>query len=106
MARPGALAEIGEEAFALARIGCRSEARTHALPGIRRERELGHQQEPAADVLEAPVHLPLDIRKDPIAEQAFQQAFGEQGGSLAAGMPPEPAGKMPALRSAAFQAAG
>ena len=74
--------------------------------GIRRERELGHQQEPAADVLEAPVHLALDIRKDPIAEQAFQQAFGEQGGTLAAGMPPEPAGKMPALRSAAFQAAG
>ena len=46
MARPGALAEIGEEAFALARIGCRREARAHALPGIRRERELGHQQEP------------------------------------------------------------
>ena len=46
MARPGALAEIGEEAFALARIGCRREARAHALPGIRRERELGTSKSP------------------------------------------------------------
>ena len=42
MARPGALAEIGEEAFAFARIGGRGEARAHSLPGIRRQRELGH----------------------------------------------------------------
>jgi hypothetical protein len=76
MARPCALAEIGEQPLARARIGGRGEARAHALPGIRRERELGHQQEPAADVLEAPVHLPRDVRKDPIVEQTVYQAFG------------------------------
>jgi hypothetical protein len=46
MARPCALAKIGEHPFARARIGCRSEARAHALPGIRRERERGTSKSP------------------------------------------------------------
>jgi hypothetical protein len=75
MRGPGLLHQVIEQSPPL--IGRRGGGKTRpgALVGIRRQGELGHQQQAAADFNQAPVHAPLVIGKHPVAQQALQQTI-------------------------------
>ena len=42
---------------------------------VRRQRELGHGEQLAADVLQREIHLALRVREDAVGEHAFGQAL-------------------------------
>src|SRR5690606_15509168 len=46
-------------------------------------RELRYQQQPATEVAQRAVHLPRFVRKNPVAEQALEQAVGLRRGIAA-----------------------
>jgi hypothetical protein len=52
-----------------------AEPRASALARIGRQRELGYEQEPALDVLQAQIHPIFRVGKDPIRQQPLQQAL-------------------------------
>ena len=79
MASPGRRQEQIEEAATLIRWRGGGEAGAGPLAGIRRQGELGDQQQAPAQVPQAQVHAAPGVGKDPIAQQAFEESPGPAG---------------------------
>jgi len=69
------LGKLREEHLPIGGRGRTREARPQAARRVRRQRELGHREQLAADVLQREVHLALRVRKNAVGEHAFGQAL-------------------------------
>jgi hypothetical protein len=72
---PGQLHKQVEQLSTQVRRCGRAEAGAVAAPSIGRQRELRHQQQPAALLAEVEIHFPVAIRKHPVCQQSFQQSL-------------------------------
>jgi len=72
---PSLLEQVREQPGAVLRRGCIRETGAPTLARVRRQGELGHQQQTATGFVQAQVHLSSLVFENPIPEQAIEQAI-------------------------------